>query len=50
MRYNEVVADVTGKTVDKVTKDADRDFWMSPAEAKKYGLVSKVINSMSEAK
>ena len=50
IRYNEVVSAVTGKTVAKVTADADRDFWMSPAEAKKYGLVSKVIESISEIK
>ena len=50
VRYNEVVSDITGKTVDQVTEDADRDFWMSPAEAKKYGLVSKVIKSISEIK
>jgi ATP-dependent Clp protease, protease subunit len=49
-RYNEVVSDTTGKTVNAVTADADRDFWMSPEEATKYGLVSKVIKTISQAK
>jgi ATP-dependent Clp protease, protease subunit len=50
VRYNEVVAEVTGKDLDTVTKDADRDFWMSPDEAKKYKLVSKVISTIDELK
>jgi ATP-dependent Clp protease protease subunit len=50
VRYNEVVAGITGKTVTQVTEDADRDFWMSPDEGKKYGLVTKVINSIGQAK
>jgi len=48
VRYNEVVADITKKTVEDVTNDADRDFWMSPQEASDYGLVSKVISSLKE--
>ena len=47
-RYNEIVGAECGKTADQVTKDADRDFWLSPEEAKKYGLVSKVIKSFGE--
>ncbi|MCM8533199.1 MAG: ATP-dependent Clp protease proteolytic subunit [Lentisphaeraceae bacterium] len=50
VRYNEVVAGVTGKTADQVSNDADRDFWMSPQEAAKYGLVKKVITGIKEAK
>ena len=49
-RYDEIVAGVTGKTVKKISSDADRDFWMDAEEAKKYGLVNKVIKSISEAK
>jgi ATP-dependent Clp protease protease subunit len=49
-RYNEVVSETTGKAADAVTADADRDFWMSPEEATKYGLVSKVIKTISQAK
>lgn len=50
VRYNEIVADITGKTVEEVTSDADRDFWMSPKEAADYGLVTKVISNKSEIK
>lgn len=48
VRYNEIVGKECGKTMEQVTKDADRDFWMSPEEAHKYGLVGKVIKSFGE--
>ncbi|HXX95219.1 MAG TPA: ATP-dependent Clp protease proteolytic subunit [Planctomycetota bacterium] len=48
VRYNQVVAAETGKTVDQVTRDADRDFWLSPDEAKQYGLVGKVVKNIGE--
>ena len=47
-RYNSIVAGVTGKDMDTLKKDADRDFWMSPEEALEYGLVSKIIIKKSE--
>ncbi len=47
-RYNEIVGAETGKTADQVTKDADRDFWLSPMQAKEYGLVGKVVKSITE--
>ena len=50
VRYNDVVAGVTGKKTEEVSEDADRDFWMSPQEADEYGLVHKVITSIKEAK
>lgn len=49
-RYNKIVAEVTGKDLDSLRKDADRDFWMSPEEAADYGLVAKIITNKSEAK
>jgi ATP-dependent Clp protease, protease subunit len=49
-RYDSVVSEVTKQPVDKVSKDADRDFWMSADEAKSYGLVHKVINCIDQAK
>lgn len=39
----EMLAKNTGQEVEKVTKDMDRDNWMSAEEAKAYGLVDKVI-------
>ena len=48
-RYNQIVGEECGnKTMEQVTKDADRDFWLSPEEAKKYGLVGKVIKNIGE--
>jgi len=47
-QYNRVVAEESGKTLDKVTEDADRDFWMSSAEAEEYGLVTKVVTHRAE--
>ena len=38
----------SGQTVEKVTKDADRDHFMSADEAKKYGLVDEVVESLKD--
>lgn len=40
---NEVMAKNTGQKLSKIEKDADRDFWMSAAEAVDYGIADKVI-------
>lgn len=40
---NEILAKNTGQKLEKVEKDTDRDFWMSPDEAKNYGIVDKVL-------
>ncbi len=42
-RLNEILANHTGQTVAKIAVDAERDFFMSAAEAKKYGIVDKII-------
>ncbi len=47
-RYNSIVADVTGKSVEKVDEDADRDFWMSSDQAADYKLVDGIITKRSE--
>lgn len=49
-RYNQIVADVTGKSIEDINRDADRDFWMSPEEAADYGLVAKVIANRTDIK
>ncbi len=48
VRINELIAEETGVDVEKVTRDTDRDFWMDAAEAKNYGLVSKVISARKD--
>ena len=40
---NEIMASNTGQPISKIEKDVDRDYWMTATEAKKYGLVDKVI-------
>ncbi len=47
-QYNRIVASETGRTIEKVTEDADRDFWMSANEAKEYGLVTRVVSNRAE--
>jgi len=47
-RYNSIVAEATGKPLEKVSKDAQRDFWLSAEEAKDYGLVTKIVHSRDE--
>jgi len=39
----EIMAEHTGKDVDQIEKDCDRDYWMKSDEAKKYGLVDEVL-------
>jgi len=49
-RLNEILAFHTGKTVEQIYKDAERDYFMSAQEAKDYGLVDEVISKRPEAK
>ncbi|HRK68355.1 MAG TPA: ATP-dependent Clp protease proteolytic subunit, partial [Hyphomonas sp.] len=47
-RLNRIFADATGKSLEQIKKDTDRDFWMSAQEAVDYGLVSKIVRNRSE--
>ena len=38
-----IISEHTGKSFDDVWKDSDRDFWMTSAEAKKYGMIDEVL-------
>ncbi len=42
-RMNEIMSQNTGQPIKKITEDMERDLWMSPEDAKKYGLVDKII-------
>ncbi|WP_106391230.1 ATP-dependent Clp endopeptidase proteolytic subunit ClpP [Enhygromyxa salina] len=46
---NEIMAKHTGRTVDEILNDTDRDNFMSADEAKKYGLVDEVLRRDVEA-
>jgi len=49
-RLNQIFADATGQPLERIEKDTDRDYWMSPQEAIEYGLVGKVVASASDLK
>lgn len=43
-KMNRILAKHTGKKIETIEKDSDRDYFMEAEEAKKYGLIDKVIN------
>jgi ATP-dependent Clp protease protease subunit len=47
-RLNKIFAQQTGQPLEKVENDTDRNFWMSPQEAMKYGLVGQIIESIDQ--
>ncbi len=47
---NEILARHTGQPKDKIQADIERDFIMTPGEAKDYGLIDEIIVSRNEAK
>jgi ATP-dependent Clp protease, protease subunit len=47
-RLNKIIAHHTGKSVEQVEKDTDRDYFMTADEAKAYGLVDEVVQSRKE--
>ena len=48
-RLNEILALHTGKPIEAIAKDTDRDFFMSAAEARDYGVVDDVVKSRRDA-
>jgi ATP-dependent Clp protease protease subunit len=49
-KLNEILAFHTGKEVDQIEKDTERDNFMNGEEAKEYGLIDKVISEREQAK
>ena len=45
---NKILAEHTGRKVKQIVTDSDRDHFMSPEEAKKYGLVDDVVKSRKD--
>lgn len=43
-QLNQILAEESGQTLEKIEKDTDRDYFMSAEEAKEYGLIDKVIH------
>jgi len=47
---NKILASNTGKKMEQVEKDSDRDYWMTSDEAKKYGIVDEIISKPKSGK
>ena len=45
----EIIAKHSGQTYDKVWADSDRDYWMTAAEAKEYGMIDEVLIKNKQA-
>jgi ATP-dependent Clp protease protease subunit len=41
-RLNEIYSELTGQSTKIITRDLDRDFWMTPIDAVEYGLIDEV--------
>jgi ATP-dependent Clp protease protease subunit len=48
-RMNEIMAHHTGKSVEEVARDTERDYFMTPKEAEAYGLIDKVQEPRSSS-
>lgn len=44
-RINQIIAKHTGQSLKKIEKDTDRDFYMTPEEAKSYGVIDKIVKT-----
>ena len=44
----DIMARNTGQTVEKIAKDTDRMFYLTPHEAKEYGLIDRVLESTKD--
>lgn len=42
---NKILAGTTGKSLKKIEKDSDRNFFMSAVEAKEYGIIDKILTN-----
>ncbi len=47
-RIQKSIADATGQPLERVVADTERDYWMSAAEAKDYGVVGRIVASYNE--
>ena len=47
-KLNKLIAEATGTSLEQVTKDTERDYWLEADEAVKYGLISKIVSKREE--
>ena len=43
-RLNEILSENTGQSLEKIEKDTDRDYFLTAAEAKEYGIIDEIFN------
>ena len=43
-QLNRILAERTGQSAERIAADMERDYWMSPAEAKDYGIIDQVLD------
>ena len=48
MAILDILSRNTGQSVEKITKDTDRSFYLTPHEAKEYGLIDRVLESTKQ--
>ncbi|MDD5454205.1 MAG: ATP-dependent Clp endopeptidase proteolytic subunit ClpP [Candidatus Ratteibacteria bacterium] len=48
-KMNQLIAKHTGQPLERIQKDTERDFFMNPEEAKKYGIIDEIIYSKKSA-
>ena len=46
-KINRMTAEATGKSLEKVAHDTDRDYWLDADDAVKYGLISRIVTKRS---
>jgi ATP-dependent Clp protease, protease subunit len=46
----QIIALHSGNTMEKVEKDADRDYWMTSEEAKEYGMIDEILQKQTDHK
>jgi ATP-dependent Clp protease protease subunit len=46
-RLNRIFANATGQTVEKIASDTDRNHWLNAEEARAYGLVGSIVQSVA---
>lgn len=46
----EIIALHSGNSIEKVEKDADRDYWMTSQEAKEYGMIDEILQKTTDLK
>lgn len=49
-RLNRTFAEATGQSCEKITRDTERNFWMSAEQARAYGLVERVIKTLDDVR